>query len=136
MNHSDFDYIKYFTAHEVETTGADLGGVEYETIHMLDRARSIIGWPIKLMKNGLTTGNHSSTEHPEGRAVDFACPGGDPVKVALALSLVGFHGIGVYRNHRGAYSFHADRRQSSATWYGTKSSPRSQWAYKQLKFEE
>lgn len=123
MKHTDFVHIQYFNAREVENTGAKIEDVEYELIHNLDRLRQMLKKRIHLLPNGLTTGKHSSKEHKEGKAVDFTIQGitaKDVVKVVVLSSSIGFKGIGVYRNEKGAYSFHMDLRNEVALWKGTK----------------
>lgn len=137
MKYSDFDYINYFTSKEIEDTGASIEDVQYLTINYLDRLRSLVGKPIKILKNGLTTGNHASKTHTEGYAVDFYVVGNlshsEAVKVALMGVSVGFRGIGVYLNQSGVYSFHFDIRNKFSTWKATKNSF-NKWSYETLEF--
>lgn len=136
MKHTDFVHIQYFTAREIENTGANIADVEYDLIHNLDRLRQMLKKKIYLLPNGLTTGNHSSKEHPEGIAGDFTIQGitaKDVVKVVVLASYIGFKGIGVYRNENGAYSFHMDLRNELALWKGTKYEDGG-WNYSSLTF--
>jgi hypothetical protein len=76
---------------------------------------------IYLLQNGLTTGNHKSKEHNEGKAVDFTFGSNHtpPLKsVVFAAIRAGFNGIGAYCNKAGIYSFHLDIRTDQATWFG------------------
>jgi hypothetical protein len=137
MKHTDFNHITYFTCEEVEATGADIEALKYETIHKLDMVRSVIGLPISLQVNGLTSGNHSSKEHPRGEAVDFYLKTNpDPVKVVLACASFGFRGIGVYLNKAtGLWQYHMDTRKALSTWYADKVNGES-WKYKALEFSK
>jgi len=137
MKYTDFDYITHFTSNEVIATGAHIEDVAYLTIKYLDRVRSLVDKPIKLIHNGLTSGNHTSRTHLEGCAVDFYVMDDishtEAVKVALYGVSVGFRGIGVYWNGE-AYSFHFDTRNELGTWYGTKTNKNDSWCYHGLMF--
>ena len=138
MTREDFVNIKYFTSNEIEATGANIKDVQYELIHSLDRLRVLIGKPIKLQFNGLTTGKHKAKEHPNGLACDIYIidlSAEDAVKVSLMAASVGFRGIGIYWNGK-MWSFHLDLRKTFTTWYGGKPLPGYSWNYKELTFKK
>jgi hypothetical protein len=137
MQLSDFNGIRYFTAEEVEATGAKIEDVQENTIITIDRLRAELGRPIKLVRNGITTGKHSSHRHYNGNAIDFTIDGlshKEAVQVALLMASVGFRGIGVYFNGS-SYSFHGDFRANLTTWFGVKAGYGKEWSYKALQFD-
>ena len=108
MREQDFANIRYFDKKEVEETGSKIEDVEYETIRKLDDFREMIACPVYLIKNGLTTGEHKSGEHPEGKAVDFVLGEQKRAKeIFNCLLECGFRGIGIYWNTI-TNSYHAD----------------------------
>lgn len=134
MFRTDFTLIKHFSPMEVRATGAKLEDVQFVTIHCLDRLRTILGKPIKLLRNGLTTGKHSSKLHGQGKAVDFYVVDieeHDIIKLLLAASSIGFTDMGVYKNTQGVYSFHLGLGSNYKTWSATKDS-HGNWVYKAL----
>lgn len=138
MQARDFEQVKYFTQQEIESTGANIDDVQYVLIEKLSELREAIDRPIKLQKNGITSGKHSAIEHKAGLAIDFYIADlndYDVVKVILIASEIGFKGIGVYWNGR-MWSFHLDLRPELKTWLGTKNEPGYAWEYKQLKFHK
>lgn len=86
---------------------------------------------LKLHKRGivlsdyrLPSAQNPKSQHPLGRAIDLAFPGLSPLLVLEAIKNLGvFTGYGLYRNEKGAYSFHVDTRTdrtvlNPATWGG------------------
>lgn len=137
MKESDFrdSAIHNFTAKEIKDTGARLEEVQLLTIFRLNMFRVSVGKKIKLQKNGLTTGEHSSPEHKDGKAVDFyfddgSLAGKSITEIVFMLVSCGFHGIGVYHNGK-AYSFHADIGQRLRSWTAIKDKTNN-WQYSQL----
>ena len=126
----DFRNIKYFTVEEIERTGAKIADVQYETIKKLDEFRKLIKCPVHLLVNGITTGNHESEEHPNGKATDFRLGNlrttDEVVKTALQA---GFSGMGVYWNSV-TNSYHLDTGKFRF-WYGDKNSSGG-WDYSSL----
>jgi len=140
MKSTDFGKhcIDNFTAAEVETTGAALDDVQLKLMIALQAFRILIDRRVGLIRNGMTTGDHKSKEHPLGLAVDgFLYPDdgqieiSDIVKAALAA---GFKGMGVYWNMK-QFSFHLDLRPDLAFWYGFKDGTNGlmgKWTYSSL----
>jgi hypothetical protein len=125
MRESDFEKygINHFTGEEIEETGADLKDINVDLIIALDLFRSILGYPVYLLENGMTTGSHSSWTHPAGMAVDGRTKGKLGVdRIIKAALQAGFKGIGVYWNGQ-CTSFHLDIRPNYAFWAGHKKEP-------------
>ena len=139
MKPEDFKKVRKFTQVEVERTGAKIEDVKAELIFGLDRVRLEVDRRIKPLKNGFTTGKHSSREHPDGKAVDFIFYEKDGVITQDTLYTLhkagldnGFMGFGFYFNGR-VWSFHLDRRKVYAAWTGRKSAPgKGSWVYKRM----
>lgn len=133
MTRSDFYMIRKFTSKEVQRTGARIKDVQVETIYRLDLFRAVIGRPMTLAHNGLTTGKHGSRWHPSGLAVDwyFSKPNGLSVNTILAHGIMqGFKGIGFYyAEWSKRYSFHFDLRKKYGFWTGIKTRRRDPWTY-------
>lgn len=121
MRNSDFAIynLKYFTKEEIEETGAKLGHISTGLIICLNNVRRILGVPIHLMHNGLTTGEHSSALHKRGMACDFAVEGVTVDDVFKAVLKAHFRGFGAYWNGV-AHSFHVDLRPDYGFWSATK----------------
>jgi len=137
MNRSDFVFIKRFTPEEIECTGANVEDVDFASLKMLDRLAILLGTPVYLIAGGITTGNHKSEYHKKGRAFDFhlgEITHETAVRVSLWAVYVGFRGVGIYINAKGAYSFHVDSRTTLSTWMGIKTTPRDSWQYESLRF--
>jgi hypothetical protein len=117
--------IRNFTKKEIEATGASLSSVKYQLMSGLDQVRIKIRRRIILLKNGLTTGIHSSIFHPNGLAVDFVLDERDGKVTNHEIYLLvrsaidaGFKGIGIYKNTKGYISFHLDMRDYLTIWKG------------------
>lgn len=137
MIHTDFIHLNHFTASEIEKTGAFIEDVKYELMYNTNRLRELIGKPIILLPNGLTTGKHKSEYHIIGEAVDFYIEDltdKEAVMVCFLASAIGFRGIGVYKNKKGVYSFHMDLRSKFGIWKGIKNKSNT-WKYKDLTFD-
>jgi len=139
MKPEDFKKVKKFTQSEIERTGAKIEDVKAELIYGIDRVRLEVDRRIKPLKNGLTTGKHSSREHPDGKAIDFTFDDRDGVVKQDTLYTLfragldnGFRGFGFYFNGN-VWSFHMDRRAIFAAWTGRKSAPGTgSWVYKRM----
>jgi hypothetical protein len=120
-----------FPDEEIRRTGADPSDIDAGLLRALNAVRHEIGVPFHLLRNGLTTGGHSSPMHKAGKAADFTVRGCDAAlayRVAITAASHGFRGIGVYRNFAGAFSFHLDLREGSiAVWYGIKGAADNEW---------
>ena len=129
MTEYDFDKLIYFSKKEVEATGAKIEDVSFSSLDALDDMRNLLGEPINLIKNGMTTGQHKSDGHPKGVAID--CHMGlyedyyNVFKVALS---VGFNKIGIYWNGS-IYSYHLEISDKTSFWTGSKNPGDKNWTY-------
>jgi len=122
MNRRDFWWprrVRFFSAEEIEATGAKLRRVQRRLVYALDDFRAILGCPVILLHNGMTTGEHASYTHGIGLAVDIAFREANHPKNMRALPMmaaaVGFRGIGVYWGGTG-YSMHLDLGMVFRQW--------------------
>ncbi|MBU2249106.1 MAG: hypothetical protein KKD77_20330, partial [Gammaproteobacteria bacterium] len=100
-----------------------LKDVQYKLIYKLDVFRELIGLPVKLLLNGLTTGDHVAVWHKKGLAVDITIRGEIDLFEAIKSAWVaGFRGVGIYWNGK-AYSFHLDLRGAFSLWKAVKDKP-------------
>lgn len=137
----DFEQIDFFTQSEIEATGADIADVQLEMLKGVDHVRRNIGRRMVPLKNGITTGNHKSPQHPLGRAFDFYLDERDgPVTQETLYTLfrcavdAGFRGFGFYFNGA-VWSFHIDMREELTMWTGRKKAPKKgSWVYKPMSF--
>jgi hypothetical protein len=138
MKIEDFATIKHFKPAEITATGANIADIQKELIVAYDKFRELIGRPIHLIKDGITTGNHKAPEHGEGKAGDCWIDGAelpDPLVLACAIK-AGFRGIGIYWNQK-QKSYHLDLRADYTFWNAKKSVPRNAfektvWIYGKL----
>lgn len=118
----DFE-LRHVRARDILATGAPLDSVNVFLAVKVDRFVAATGLPFVFLRNGLTTGNHRSSWHPRGLAVDGAFNvDQDQVRIYDVWKTAiecGFHGIGLYWNGV-AYSFHLDLRPGLKFWGGTK----------------
>ena len=126
--------IRNFSPKEITDTGADLEKVQLQTICTLQSLRERLDTKINLLKNGLTSGKHSSELHPGGKAVDVFIPWAKSKNeyplVMIEAWKVGFNGVGVYFNEETElYTFHFDLGEKRA-WIGTKETRSEPWIYK------
>lgn len=125
MKPSDFTQydIHNFSAAEIEDTGAKLKDVDRATIVYIQKYREYVRRPVKLVKNGITTGIHKAPEHKQGKAIDtYLNPADGLINVHLIFKgalVAGFRGIGIYWNGT-CYSCHFDLRKNYAFWAGVK----------------
>ena len=118
----EFDIVN-FTAEQISDTGAKIADVSLITMLRLQAFAALCPLKILLLKNGLTSGDHSSPLHPRGYAVDIAFDI-EPTKIKIydqwknAIQ-AGFFGIGIYWNGV-TYSMHLDTRKNIAFWSGRK----------------
>lgn len=139
MLESDFkDYKIYnFTKKEVEETGAKLEDVKLALMRSIQKFREYIRRRVILVENGITTGNHKSIMHPDGKAIDGTLYIEDgPINIHILFKgalEAGFKGIGIYWNGI-QYSFHFDLRNNYAFWIGIKDSKKGvkKWIWKSL----
>ena len=125
--------IRYFTASEIEATGARLPEIQIRLMQHLDRFRSMLGQPVQLVKNGLTSGQHKSQLHKMGVAVDCTVRDFQPEEILKTALECDFKGIGLYcREGAGWVSFHLDLRQDLGLWVGARTRRQRRWDYTSL----
>jgi hypothetical protein len=128
MNKSQFALIKHFKPGEVTRTGAKLKDVDFRTIFVVDKFRQYLGCPVKLIKNGLTTGDHRDLAHPRGKAVDcYPTVKKSPQAAFKAALKAGAKVIGIYWNGR-IYSYHLGLGPRLKFWTATKGANNA-WKY-------
>lgn len=136
MKPEDWKDIEWFTEKEVMATGADVAKVTKTLMMRLDDLRDCVGAMI-LAHNGMTSGDHKSIGHPEGRAADFSLRSNlAPDKVVKSALACGFKKIGTYWNGV-AYSYHVELAQDYAFWMATKAAPGPdhKWTYHPVNFD-
>jgi len=110
--------LKYFTYEEMTATGADIDDVKAVLMLSLDHFRKNIGTPVKLLKNGLTTGKHAkNSQHYLGGAADVyfrMWPKTLNTVVELAAD-AGFSGICLNGTNGKYVTIHLDLR--ALCWY-------------------
>ena len=129
MQKVDFESIMYFRPKEITDTGATLGSVQLMLIQHLDNFRAILGCPVRLIKNGLTTGRHASKMHVNGLAADVTMDTIEPNAVLRAALEAYFRGIGFYARNSKWVSVHLDLRPEYAFWRGVKHGNETAWRY-------
>ena len=131
MLDSEWAQIKYFSKNEVIEAGGDPAGMDFVFMRKLDRVRAILGRRIKLIYNGLNSGNHKAILHKNGKAADWYLPIEDGtidvLTVLYAVLSSGLRGFGVYWNGV-AFSFHTDNRKRIAFWKADKRG-KQPWTY-------
>jgi len=122
--------VRFFSAEEIEATGAKLHRVQRRLIYALDDFRRALGCPVILLHNGMTTGDHASYTHGIGLAADIAFREADHPKNMRVLPMmavsVGFRGIGMYWNGVG-YSMHLDLGMTFRQWVRWHHHRETQW---------
>lgn len=131
MTKDDFNSygIRYFTPTEVTDTGAELCDVKARLIQHLDRFRMSVGMPVRIVKNGLTSGDHVAQEHENGIAADVTMNTILPMLTFYCALNAGFKGIGLYCHGGKWVSGHLDLRGDYAFWIGTKKGHQKKWTY-------
>jgi hypothetical protein len=132
MTAEELKQVKHFDKKEIEATGAKLEDVQLRLLLKMDKLRDLIGRRIRLLNNGLTTGNHKSAEHPQGEACDFYLDPRDGKTdyyfVFKCAIDAGFNKLGVYWNGT-QYSFHVASASKSAFWSATKTKTGEPWKF-------
>lgn len=129
MTKAEFSGIMFFTPKEITGTGATLESVDFRMIQRLDNFRIILGCPVFLIPNGLTTGNHASKLHANGLAADVTMDKIDPKTVLRAALEAHFFGIGFYARDGKWVAVHLDLRADYAFWRGVKHGKERSWRY-------
>lgn len=129
MHVTDFDLynITCTDKEKIEDTGAKLSDVNVYTIIKLQDFIDESKIDFALIKNGITTGRHSSPLHPKGLAVDIAVITNQKIYIVWKIAIKHFCGVGLYWNGK-IYSLHLDMRPRPGYWSGTKNSDGS-WKY-------
>jgi hypothetical protein len=132
MKESDWKLIRHFQAKEVIATGASPSDVKVELFLALDKFRDKVGSPVFLIRDGLTTGKHSSPGHKNGTAVDGFLR--DTVRADTLFKAAlesGFRAIGIYWNGT-VLSFHLELDTEYRFWVGRKKKGAASWTYGEL----
>jgi len=118
------DYnIKNFTWAEIKATGADPKDVNIFGMVALQKFRvhPYVNRSVVFLPNGITTGGHSSFQHPNGTAYDISFRDFEkpdplvPKHLVYAAEECGFKGIGLYYNGA-AFSMHLDLGPEIRRW--------------------
>lgn len=105
--------LRHFTPANVP----DSDKIQFSILQALDEFTGIIGARPVFLDVWRPVVSGSPVWHNQGIAVDVAYPDKDPLGVLQAAESSGlFDGIGIYRNERGAISFHFDKRGYKARW--------------------
>lgn len=95
----------------------------FSVVHALDLLTARVGLKGHVLSDWRpVSSERSKSQHPLGRAIDVTWPGLDPLTILELIRTSGlFSGFGLYRNEKGAHSFHLDTRTSRdpktpATW--------------------
>ena len=107
--------ITNFTQAEIEATGASLGDIQVHLMVTLQKFRTLIGRPVHLLFNGMTTGDHKCPFHLSGDAVDFWVERCGYQRCIKAMFEAGFRGVAGYWNGT-AYSYHGDTGEPMRFW--------------------
>ena len=119
-----------FSDQEIFKAGSDPKKLDENQCNTLDLFASMLKEDynkkiyVVLLFNGLTSGDHASPEHKEGKATDFIIVNKsgkhlDAKKVCHYMALAGFRGIGAYYNGL-AWSFHGDTGDRIRSWFWDK----------------
>ena len=128
MTEDELAHIEHYTRADIESTGATLASVQPQLITALDHFCNFYGCSFLILKNGLTTGKHSSVFHGIGLAADVVANHAEfLVQKAVKAALdAGFHGIGIYWNQV-CYSMHLDLRTHYGFWCRARERNKTQW---------
>jgi len=113
LSSSQWLELKHFTPANVP----DPEKMQFPILKALDQFTDLIGAAPVFLDTWRPPVAGAPAWHSQGIAVDVAYPGRDPLEVLkLAESSGFFDGIGLYRNEKGAASFHFDTRGYRARW--------------------
>lgn len=97
--------------------------LDFSVVNFLDILTANLGLKAQILSDWRPfSPERPGSQHPLGRAVDVTWPGLDTLKTLQVIkSSRLFTGFGLYRNEKGAYSFHLDTRtdrdpMTPATW--------------------
>ena len=122
--------MKYFSTKEILNAGSSPELLTDELKKVLDYFAGLMKLNfgakvyVILLENGLTSGQHASPEHREGKAVDFVIINktGNSIRayqVTQMMSYAGFRACGAYWNGI-AWSFHGDVGDRFRQWFWDK----------------
>ena len=135
MTDDEFKQVQCFTRKEIEATGAKLADVQLSLFLRMDKFRKLLNRRVRLLNNGLTTGNHKSIEHSQGKACDcYLDPRDGKTDFYFVFKCAidaGFNKIGIYWNGS-VYSFHLASAPKSAFWSATKGKTGEPWKFASL----
>lgn len=120
-----------FTKKEIETAGSDIKDICVHAFEKLVHFRALIDTPVHFVFNGITTGNHKSSGHPEGKAFDIRVSRATSYDVFKNAINAGLKKIGIYWNGK-TYSYHLEDAPA-AFWQGKKTKPgKGSWKFSPL----
>lgn len=135
MTQKELDLCLNFSKKEIEATGAKIDDIDFNSFHKLQYFRRSINRRVKFQLNGITSGNHSSEEHKEGKAFDIYFDKRDGIvdfgkakRYIYAAVVEGFTGIGLYYNGK-MYSLHLDCGEKIRRWIAGKKEGEKNWKY-------
>ena len=133
MTEHEIENINFFTKAEIENTGAKLEDVNVELFLRMQILRAHLGRRILLLPNGLTTGKHSSRQHPNGLACDFTFHSQDgSVDVEdiyySCMHNADFQRYGVYWNGE-QFSFHVEINDAGRKSWCAIKDENNEWKY-------
>jgi len=133
MKPEQFKTLTYITSEMLTVhANAKVEGMDYDTVLKMDNFASDMmdyGYCVRFLMDGCNTGKHSSPEHPKGKAIDFTLERTRPdlpehPNIWMIITMLCYHGfkaIGVYKNSKGYFSFHADPVRHRQWFYLIKS---------------
>jgi hypothetical protein len=115
MNREDLSYFSIITEDKLIATGANIDGLDFDMIMSFEKfsVELPLETSFEFVHNGLNSGTHQSPEHAQGKAGDFILINCRMplIEIIARLTAYGFRAIGVYCNHKGIYSYHADKER-------------------------
>ena len=107
--------------------GSDLVLVADELIQRLQALREVLGKPVNInsayrtVSHNHKIGGHKRSAHLAGLAADIKVAGLDPAEVAKAAEIMGFRGIGLYKDfvHVASRRSFWDKRSGKAVYVQT-----------------
>lgn len=115
--------------------------LDFGVVSGLDHLATALGVKAVILSDYRPVSDISKSQHGLGRAIDFAYPSVEPMKVLDTIrNAKYFSGYGMYVNERGVVSFHVDTRtdrspDNPTTWGAERDRGTDQkvWAYTSLR---